>query len=278
MHEARDGRVQRSKNAASMADSYRVREGVGTLVAKMEETIKPGALQLQATVTKVEKKESGYVVHHTHDNGTQELATTAVVYALPPRIVAQHIEHVPALPAPLPADLASIPTWMASYAKLVAVYPTPFWRQTGLAGDAFSERGPLGEVHDASQSGEGAKGVLFGFVSIDPERRRTSAQCDQLKTEAVAQLVRLFGSGAGQPLSVHLEDWATQPGTATVLDQDTLRYHPRYGSTPAMEAAQQQHLFFAGTEAASNNGGFMEGALAQAEVVYEQLYTQLGWS
>jgi monoamine oxidase len=279
IYETRDGRVLRSKDAASMANSYRVQDGVGMLVTRMEQSVQPNALQLQATVTKIAKAEAGYVVHYsTPETLTQELSTTAVVYALPPRIVAQRIEHIPPLPHVLATDLAKIPTWMASYAKFIAVYPTPFWRENGLSGDASSERGPLGEVHDASQPGHEASGVLFGFVSIDPDRRRTSAQRDQLTTEALAQLERMFGSAAAQPLSVHLEDWASQPETATELDQSTLRYHPRYGSTEAMKAQQQQHMFFAGTEAASNNGGFMEGALAQAEVVYEQLCAEFGWA
>ncbi|MEM1154111.1 MAG: hypothetical protein AAGI44_08210 [Pseudomonadota bacterium] len=52
-------------------------------------------------------------------------------------------------------ELGGVPTWMAGQAKVVAVYESPFWRDSGFSGDAMSRKGPLIEIHDASPaSGE----------------------------------------------------------------------------------------------------------------------------
>ena len=39
---------------------------------------------------------------------------------------------------------------MAGHAKFIALYERAFWREAGCSGTAMSQRGPLTEIHDAS--------------------------------------------------------------------------------------------------------------------------------
>ena len=66
--------------------------------------------------------------------------------------------------------MLKIGTWMAGQAKFCALYEKPFWRETGLSGQGFSQRGPMGEIHDGSNNGQGPYG-LTGFVGIPAAQR-----------------------------------------------------------------------------------------------------------
>jgi monoamine oxidase len=148
---------------------------------------------------------------------------------------------------------------MAGHAKLVATYPTAFWRAMRLNGDAISHRGPLSEIHDASPVGAEV-GALFGFAHVGAARQ------PGFQDAAIAQLARLFGHGAETPDSVMIKDWSTDPATATHADRTPPQGHPTYrGLLPTTR------LIFAGTEASPEDGGFLEGALAAAEAAHAQL-------
>jgi monoamine oxidase len=85
---------------------------------------------------------------------------------------------------------------------------------------------------------------------------------------ALAQLARLFGPAAATPVDVLIKDWSTDPATATPADRAPSAGHPAY-----RPLAPTGRLFFAGTEAAPEDGGFLEGALAAAEAAYAKLGT-----
>jgi len=160
---------------------------------------------------------------------------------------------------------------MAGQAKCIAVYDTPFWRDAGLSGDAFSQRGPLVEIHDASPK-SGGPYALFGFVGIPPAQRR-GRQAD-VQRAVVEQITRLFGDAGRHPIALHYRDWADDDLTASELDQSgrnahappTLRYPPLAGG----------RIWWAGTETAEPGGqeqGYLEGALASAERVANAILT-----
>ena len=201
------------------------------------------------------------------------LTASSVVLALPPRLLASSLSWSPALPAGLPRRWADVPTWMAGQAKLLALYPTPFWRAAGLSGSAVSQVGPLAEVHDASDA-EGRQAALFGFVGVPAGwRRRMGRQA--LVDAAVAQLGRLFGADALAPQAVHLQDWADEPDTATPADAQPASAHPAPVST-ALPAPWRGRIHLAGSEFSPEFPGYLEGALCAAERAVDALQAQLG--
>ncbi|MEM8982692.1 MAG: NAD(P)/FAD-dependent oxidoreductase [Pseudomonadota bacterium] len=263
MYEDDTGRVHRGRGFASMAGSWRLDGGFSALTNALAERLSPEAAHLNATVVGISLRDQVCVAQL--DDGT-EFDADRIVLAMPPRIAA-NINFAPALPEQAARAMVAVPTWMAGQAKIVAVYPTPFWRDAGLSGDATSRRGPLVEIHDASPA-TGGPYALFGFVGIPPAAR---ADEDALRQAAQAQLVRLFGDKAANPEALFVKDWAFDPLTATELDQGGPLSHPAYGLPAALSGLWEARLIFAGAEVGSRFGGYAEGALEAADAAIEDL-------
>ena len=68
-----------------------------------------------------------------------------------------------------------------------------------------------------------------------------------------------------------LQDWAFETETATTLDAQPLYHHPAYGLPHALANLWQGKLLLGSTEVAANFGGYLEGALEAAEMVFQRL-------
>lgn len=237
------GAIRRDLDFATMGGALRVAGGLARVTDALAAEI-GGDLHLSQPVTSVTQDATGATV--TAQGRT--IRAAQVVLALPMRLAAR-----------IGATVPDVPTWMAGQAKLVATYSAPFWRAQGLNGDAISHLGPLAEIHDATPE-DAQSGALFGFVHPGAARQ------PGFRAAAVAQLARLFGPDAATPKDVFVKDWATDPATATPADLTQRAGHPTYRAIP-----RHGRVTFAGTEAASQNGGFLEGALAAADAAFESL-------
>jgi monoamine oxidase len=261
------GKVRRDLDYSTMAGSLRVDGGIARLTRELAARLPPGILQLSHPLTRVRQLDQGFEISIKNGDGQLELRARKVVLAIPPRVIVNQIEFEPALAAGVTAGMKSIPTWMAGHAKLFALYPRPFWRDTGLSGDGISRSGPLMEIHDASPA-NAKYGALFGFVGL-PAGAPTRA-ATPLSQAAVVQLQKMFGAEAAEPLDVLLKDWAQDEYTATAADSATTS-HPQYGTPPSLAALAQQGMVLASSEMAPQFGGFIEGALEAAENALRQL-------
>ena len=124
------------------------------------------------------------------------------------------------------------------------------------------------ELHDASAPN--GRPALFGFVGL-PAASRKAIGPEKLKRLALAQLTRLFGPQAGQPVAVFVADWAVDPCTATTADGEPPSGHPDYGHPPRFGGVWDGRLVFAGTEVAAEYGGYLEGALKAAIAAVEKV-------
>jgi monoamine oxidase len=268
---------ERSLNAAperyilpenSDARSIRFIGGVQSIIDAVANTIPSGIVELETRVTAIRLDEAGAITVEANlaDGKRKKVPASAVILALPPRIVARHIEFSPSLPPNIITDLVSKPTWMAGQAKAVAIYDNPFWRELGLSGFATSWVGPLQEIHDASP--ETGSGALFGFFGMPAKTRRELGEEKVLKL-IVDQLVRLYGPSAQNVSAVLYKDWSGDFETAVEEDLEPLRDFPNYGQ-PQKSGIWEKKILFAGTENSSEYGGHLEGALLSAEqAVYE---------
>jgi len=249
--------------------AMRLMGGMHSLVAAIASRLPPAAVLLSHRVTAMARDASGDVlIHATSNGGPVQWTADSVILAMPPRLLADTIRFEPALPAPLLARMASIPTWMAAHAKVMAIYDTPFWREQGLSGSASSDIGPLVEIHDASP--DDGLPALFGFVGL-PAQARLTLGPDALQRKAVAQLARLFGSAASRPRAVRAMDWSADADTATAADSVAPSGHPAYGPIHSPGAAWEGRLEFGGTEVAFHDGGYLEGALAAGVAAVERV-------
>lgn len=266
--EDREGRVQRHA-MATMGGSLRVEGGLVRLVDALAAKLDASGVWLGAQLQRLERV--GDEVEATF--GDQRIhRSRRVVLAMPPRIAAETIVFDPPLPALLRKAMLMVPTWMAAHAKAVAVYDTPFWRAAGLNGDAISHRGPLGEIHDATPHDE-TVGALFGFFGTDARWRR--AHRDAAESLVLDQLTRLFGDAASRPRSLIIEDWAEDRHVA-LPDEPMPSGHPTYRPLQEHLGPWSSSLVLSGTELASNEGGYLEGALVAAEDALEAIKANRG--
>lgn len=262
---------------AGSPQSMRVAGGMQTVIDGIKAKLSNEGIIYNAKVSHVEhnaeEQDSYSIVTAEIDGEPQTIQARQVIFAMPLRLLENSITLSPALPKKVQQKFASTATWMAAHAKFFAIYDTPFWREAGLSGSASSQIGPLAEIHDASTVD--GTGALFGFVGVDAHTRQ-SAGHELIKSLAVKQLVRIYGEQAAQPIDVKLVDWSQETMTATDADKIAPNAHPHYGLRDVQSAlapVYQQGWYFAGTEVAEENGGYIEGALEAAEAVIASLTT-----
>lgn len=235
------------------APARRFAPGADALAHALATELPTRVLRLDSPVTEIRPRATGGLDVHTPDS---VLHTEHVVLAVPPALALARIDFGSALPAELVRLARSTPVWMGAVAKVVARYPSAFWRDRGLAGAAVSRTGPLQELHDLSGPG-GRPAALFGFAPAQ-------AVGPGFEKAVTAQLAQLFGPAAAEPETLRVQDWSRERWTAPPgvhhLADHSLFGHPLY-RRPALDG----RLHWASTETATRYAGHVEGALAAGE-------------
>jgi monoamine oxidase len=255
-----DVKAERYPGFGQMASSFRIRGGLGAVVDALAAGLPHDRIRTGVAVTAVHLRDDG-VILHVRD--ADDVAARHVLFALPPRLIAQNIRFQPELPPDVRARWRSTPTWMAPHAKFLAVYARPFWREAGLSGTAQSMTGPMTEIHDASVTADGEGAALFGFLGV-PASARAKAGESAIRQHCLAQLTRLFGPEASAPVAAQFKDWAADPLTATEADGEAAG-HPEPQATPWFDRAWAARATMAGSETAREHPGYLEGALLAAD-------------
>jgi len=243
---------------------WRLSGGMMALVTRLSEDVPRDAVRFGHPVCRIEKNALGGArvsVGALEEEPWARFSASTVILALPPRLAAATILFEPELSHDLTQAMLRIGTWMAGHAKFYALYEEPFWRQAGLSGQAFSQRGPLSEIHDGSNRNGGPYG-LTGFVGL-PAVQRSNQQ--RLTEEILDQLEAIYGKPAAQPTICFYRDWARERFTATQFDQPPVYEHPFYEPPSGQTSIWDGVVHFAGTETADEHGGYLEGALTAAE-------------
>ncbi|MGH2982657.1 MAG: flavin monoamine oxidase family protein [Solirubrobacterales bacterium] len=158
--------------------------------------------------------------------------------------------------------------------KCAAVYPTPFWRERGLTGQAVSDAGPISTTFDNSPP-DGSLGVMLGFIS-GPEAIRHARRPEAERRRLVLDsFVRLFGEEASHP-GIYLERaWA---------EEEWSRGGPVCSPAPGALSAYGEALrrpagriHWAGAETATVWCGYMDGAVRSGERAAEEALDAEGW-
>jgi monoamine oxidase len=246
-----DGAVQRIAGNPIDAPATRFQDGAQSLPLALSERLRQ-SLRLDTSVHAVRVVDDAVEVDHSH--GTSR--ARCVIVAVPPALACADIRFEPELPDELAGLAARTPVWMGAMTKVVAEYPTPFWREHGLAGAAISYTGPLRELHDLSGPG-GQAAALFGFAMPLGAPLAHAAIVDQL--------VALFGEEARTPRALHVQDWRSERWTSPAHVEE-LGDYGTYGD-PRFRHAIHQRVWLASTETGPDHAGHIEGALAAADLV-----------
>lgn len=263
-YEDEKGHVSRGRGFSSMQGSYRIAGGMAAITDKIADGLPNDCLSLNERLIHASALED-HIAVTTSKNSKPSITCQKLVLAIPPRVIAEMIDFQPSLEASVTKAMKSIPTWMASQAKIVATYEKPFWRTAGFSGDAMSRYGPMVEIHDASPM-EGGPYALFGFVGVAAQYRK--GRKEAILQAALLQLVRIFGEDAMHPLDIIMQDWAFETETATPLDHGQFHGHPQYGIPNELDNIWDGRLILGSTEMGQYSGGYLEGALESAEYIF----------
>jgi monoamine oxidase len=120
------------------------------------------AVQLSAPVRTIVQSDASVLVI----SDTVTVSARQCIVAMSPAL-AGRIEYQPGLPSA--RDLLSQRVFMGALMKVEAIYPTPFWRESGLTGQFLTAGGPVCYSFDNSPP-DGSVGVLAGFVGGQYQR------------------------------------------------------------------------------------------------------------
>jgi monoamine oxidase len=242
--------------------AHRVENGMGAIVNALAHRLPEDSIHLGHELIAVEDKGDHVALQFRHHDTVVTVEAKHVVLALPPRLLAEHVNFTPALDNALLQAMRNTHTWMADQAKVVTGYAKAFWRQEGNSGNAFVNhpQAVLSEVFDASDA-TASHAALGGFSAMPAALRESYRHGMPMLLES--QLAQLFGIEA-QDGELHYQDWATEKYTCSTLDQTPPNGHPTYGSRYLRDAHWRGKLLLGGAETATHAGGYLEGALEAA--------------
>lgn len=248
----------------------RVEGGLGAVVHALAQGLPKNALHQEHQLYHASDHGDHAELHFRFKDATTTVQARNVVMALPPRLLDERVRFDPPLEPSMRSAMHATHTWMADQAKVIVGYERPFWRETGLSGNAFVTHGQavLGEIFDAC-NGAGDKAALGGFFALTPQFRAALAT-DALPKMISDQLVQVFDLPAGHG-EQHMQDWATEPFTCSSLDLTPPAAHPEYGNPVLRQRLWGNKLHFGGSETAGYGGGYMEGALEAASRILRSL-------
>lgn len=185
----------------------------------------------------------------------ETIAADRVVVALPPTL-AGRLHYDPLLPAWRDQLTQRLPA--GTVVKTFAAYPTPFWRDAGLNGQAASDAGPVKVTFDVSPP-DAEVGILLGFVEGGEARRWQRLPEAERRRAVLDGLTGYFGPQAARPVAYLEKDWSAEEFTRGCYGA---HFAPgvwtSYG--PALRAPVDR-IHWAGAEYAVEWSGYMEGAV-----------------
>jgi len=183
----------------------------------------------------------------------------AVIVTGPPALTGL-IRYEPELPALRAQLLQRFP--QGSAIKIEAVYPRPFWRAHGLAGQVTSDTGPIKITFDNSPP-DGTPGVLLGFAEGHDARVLGSLPAPERRRRALECFVRYFGRQAARPAGYIEMNWSAEPWTRGCY----VGYTPPGVLTDFGTAIRAPfgRIHWAGAETSEIWNGYMDGAVRSGQ-------------
>jgi putrescine oxidase len=198
---------------------------------------------------------------------TEELEVHAseVILAMPP-VLFSRISYEPPLPRrqhQLHQHLS-----MGLVIKVHAVYETPFWRDLGLSGTAFS---PYELVHEAydNTNFDDPRGTLVGFVADEAADGVFQLPAEERKARILESMSHYYGEQAKHPVVYYESDWGSEEWTrgayAASFDMGGLA---RYGADLRTPVGP---IHFACSDMAGKGYQHVDGAVRMGREVAAQI-------
>lgn len=258
------GGVEKMIGTINSAQETRIALGAQEISNRLAAQI-GDSLRLNSPVSRIVHNESGAVVHHEHGS----ISAQRVIVAIP-LVLAGRIRYSP--PMSGIRDQLTQRSFMGSVLKVHVVYPTPFWRETGLSGHATSDTGKVQITFDQSHPSR-PEGILVGFMDSHLGRVATQLTYEERRAEVISDLVKIFGEQAANPTSYYEKAW---------IDEEYSRGAYVGMMTPGTWSTLGPLLrepvgviHWAGTETAIIWNGYMDGAIRSGEDAAAQVVSTL---
>jgi len=219
------------------------------------------AVTLGAPVAKIAQSNDGVEVETTL--GT--VSGKVVIVAIPPTL-AGRIQYEPGV------SVAREHFAMGATVKVLVTYESAFWRNGGFSGEVVSSDGPLSVVYD-NTTHDDRQAALVGFVVGKHARQWSSQPKADRERRVLSALARYFGDDARLCEEYHELDWGAEAWT---------RGCPVGGLPPGVLSHSFAHIrkpegriHWAGTEAATEWVGYMEGAIQSGERAADEVLRRL---
>lgn len=192
-----------------------------------------------------------------------------VIVAVPPTL-AGRLDYRPLLPPWRDQLTQRVPA--GTVVKCFAAYPTPFWRDEGLNGQAVSDTGPVKVTFDVSPP-DGRTGIVLGFVEGGEARRWQRLPAGQRRAAVLERFRHYFGPRAAEPVGYVEKDWSAEEFTRGCYGA-----HFGPGTWTAFGPALREpvgRVHWAGAEYAVEWSGYMEGAVRSGRATADAVAAEL---
>ncbi|HUY65114.1 MAG TPA: FAD-dependent oxidoreductase [Acidimicrobiales bacterium] len=229
---------------------------------------------LGVPVLKISQSSSGVVV----SGDGYAVSGQAVIVALPPTLTGR-IQYDPPM-ATFDGGLRDQLVQrapMGSTIKVQALYPTPYWRAQGLAGQATSDIGPISSTFDntpytndpsTTNSNDVSPGVLVGFMDASDGRVWGQKSAAERQAATFAAFSQFFPGGPA-PIGYIEMNWSMEQYTGGCYN---VYFAPgvwtSYG--PALTKPIGR-IHWAGTDISPTWNGYMEGAVLSGHAAAGQV-------
>ncbi|KIW99075.1 uncharacterized protein Z519_00738 [Cladophialophora bantiana CBS 173.52] len=230
--------------------------GGGQAIANKIHEFLGDVVRLEEPVTHVDQTKDPKVIVHTPK---ATYTGKRVIFAIPPPLLLK-VGFEPQLPLQKTQLLQRMP--MGAYWKIFAIYPKPFWHESGLRGEGVSPDGIAALINDVSPE-DRSRGVLMAFV-VGPKAYKFAAMDEKTQKETILkQLKACYGEQAGNPVKMSIHSMMNEPWSSGC---------PVAGLAPGMWTTLGEwirkpidRLHWAGTETATSWSGYMEGAVQSGQ-------------
>eukprot|EP01103_Thecamoeba_quadrilineata_P020255 TRINITY_DN859_c0_g1_i3.p1 TRINITY_DN859_c0_g1~~TRINITY_DN859_c0_g1_i3.p1 ORF type:complete len:514 (+),score=96.02 TRINITY_DN859_c0_g1_i3:36-1577(+) len=212
-----------------------------------------------------QSSEPGLVIIKANVSSVLTLRARRVIIAAPPS-AHRRIQFVPDLP--VQKQKLNERFFMANYIKIHAVYKTNFWRAAGYSGDVVPADGStassvLSAVFDGCHEHHHGYYSLIIFIAGVHVTHHIQFNEEQRKERVLTELERFYGKEAREVVDYIERDWTGQEylyGAPTnIIGPGGLSQFGEYLRSPF------GRLHFAGTETATQDIGYISGAVQAAQ-------------